>query len=175
MELSHDEVELRELFDELARKWRPAIIENGNELRVLAPAADAEIVCDAHKLRRVIENLLSNAAKFTKKGLVTFSASTRDDLLVVSVEDTGMGIAENQISRLFETFGNSEDETASNYGDDVRLGLPLAQRYCRLMGGELSVKSQLGFGSRFDIQLPIRNLSNERDRHPQTELAMQAA
>ena len=108
--------------------------------------------------------MLTNAAKFTKDGRITFSASVHDDLLMVSVEDTGVGIPKSQINGLFETFGNSENETASNYGDDVRLGLPLAHGYCRLMGGELTVQSKLGFGSRFTVRVPIQQVAEERPR-----------
>jgi signal transduction histidine kinase len=162
MELHSDTIQFSDLFEELAAKWRPFIVESGNTFRELPPVA-AEIVCDLPKLRRVIENLLSNAAKFTRDGRVTFAAAIHDKILTIAVEDTGVGIPENQIGGLFETFGNSDQETASNYGDDVRLGLPLAQRYCRLMGGELSVKSKLGLGSRFTIRIPVGPLS---DRWP---------
>ena len=70
------------------------IVESGNEF-VVEPPASGEILIDASKLRRVIENLLSNAAKFTKNGRITFSASMRGDTLTMSVEDTGAGISEN--------------------------------------------------------------------------------
>jgi signal transduction histidine kinase len=174
MTLHPDRIELRGLFDGMAAKWRSAIVESGNEFRVDPPAA-GEIRCDAGKLRRVVENLLSNAAKFTKNGCITFSASTQGGTLVMSVEDTGMGISERQISRLFETFGHSEDETASNYGEDVRLGLPLAQRYCRLMGGELSVQSKLGAGSRFTVELPMQSVAEKKQSVPRMELLIEAA
>ncbi len=174
MELQPDRIEISGLFDELAEKWRSAIVENGNEFCVEPPAA-AEVLCDSDKLRRVIGNLLSNAAKFTKNGRVNFSASMRAGRLLMSVEDTGVGIAEHQIDRLFETFGNSDNETGSNYGADVRLGLPLAHRYCRLMGGELSVQSKLGFGSCFTVQLPVEPLSDERQSQPGMQVVAQAA
>ncbi|MGO9453902.1 MAG: sensor histidine kinase [Candidatus Binataceae bacterium] len=174
MTLHPDRIELRGLFDGMAAKWRSAIVESGNEFRVDPPAA-GEVRCDAGKLRRVVENLLSNAAKFTKNGCITFSASTQGGTLVMSVEDTGMGISERQISRLFETFGHSEDETASNYGEDVRLGLPLAQRYCRLMGGELSVQSKLGAGSRFTVELPLQSVAEKKQSVPRMELLTEAA
>jgi signal transduction histidine kinase len=99
---------------------------------------------------------LSNAAKFTRGGRILLTASIEAGVLTVAVEDSGVGIAESEIEGLFETFGNSDQETASNYGDDVRLGLPLAHRYCRLMGGELSVKSKLGLGSRFVLSVPVQ-------------------
>jgi signal transduction histidine kinase len=174
MELHSDRVQFKDLFDELAGKWRSSIAENGNEFRA-EPAPAVEIRCDLHKLRRVIENLLSNAAKFTKNGRVTFSAAMRGSLLSISVEDNGIGIADNRIRGLFETFGNSDDETASNYGDDVRLGLPLAHRYCRLMSGELSVQSKLGIGSRFTIQLPTRPHGGEKRPEPRMEMVSRAA
>lgn len=70
---------------------------------------------------------------------------------------------------------NSENETASNYGADVKLGLPLAHRYCRLMGGELSVQSKFGLGSRFTIQLPVQLMADGTRSSPGTELLTQAA
>ncbi len=174
MTLHPDRIDLRGLFDGMAAKWRPMIVESGNEFAV-EPPASGEILIDASKLRRVIENLLSNAAKFTKDGRITFSASVHGDVLTMSVEDTGAGISESQLSRLFETFDHSENETASNYGNDVRLGLPLAHRYCRLMGGELSVESKLGSGSRFTVQLPIRALAENKQPARRLELLTEAA
>jgi signal transduction histidine kinase len=165
MELHFDRIEIHSLIDGIAAKWRAAIADNGSELHVQVPGAEA-ILCDSVKLQRVIENLLSNAAKFTKNGRINFAASMQDGVLLISVEDNGAGIAENRIEGLFETFRHSEEETASNYADDVRLGLPLAHRYCRLMGGELSVKSKLGSGSCFTIKLPVRALGAEQiDSH----------
>jgi signal transduction histidine kinase len=160
MELDADRINFKDLFDELALKWGPAVAENNNKFKVEPPPA-VEIICDVRKLGRVIENLLSNAAKFTKNGRILLAAWIGADVLTVAVEDTGSGIAEGQIEGLFETFGNSDQETASNYGDDVRLGLPLAHRYCRLMGGELSVKSKLGLGSRFVLRIPVQLVADE--------------
>ena len=172
MELHVDDVQIADLFEDLARAWRAAVEENGNQFSVQAPEA-AELPCDCGKLRRVIENLLSNAAKFTKDGRVTFSAAVERGMLMISVEDTGVGIPEDRIGSLFETFGKSENETASNYGDDIRLGLPLAHRYCRLMGGELSVRSKLGSGSKFTIRLPFR--PSRMVARPQAQLISAAA
>jgi signal transduction histidine kinase len=172
MELHKDTVELGALFRELDEKWRSPVIDGGNAFAVEPPPA-VKVLCDAAKLRHVIGNLLSNAAKFTKDGRVTLSSGIRDDRLMITVADTGTGIAEGQIGQLFETFGNSEQETANNNGDDVRLGLPLAHRYCRLMGGELSVQSRLGAGSAFTVQLPLQPASKAPD--PQIEAMSRAA
>jgi signal transduction histidine kinase len=171
MALDADSIEVRDFFDRMADKWRALVVESGSEFFAQPPEA-ATIVCDSTKLERVLENILSNAVKFTKHGRVTFSASLRPGTLVVSVEDTGAGITEDQVSTLFETFGKTENETASNYGDDVRLGLPLAHRYCRLMGGELSVRSKLDAGSCFTIEVPVQ--SDER-QYPEMEMLVEAA
>lgn len=166
--LHRDRVEVSNLFDELATEWLPVTTAKGNEFNI-EPPAPTEVYCDAGKLRRIVSNLLSNAAKFTENGRVTFSGSLQAGVLSFSVEDTGAGIAADRLPGLFETFGNSTDETASNYGQDVRLGLPLAHRYCRLMGGEISVQSKLGSGSRFVIRLPVQLVGDEGEGGLQTE------
>lgn len=172
--LHRDRVELSNLFEELATEWLPAITAKGNAFKVKPPAA-TEVYCDASKLKRIVANLLSNAAKFTDVGHVTFSGSLQAGVLSVCVEDTGVGIAAERLVGLFETFGNAVDETASNYGQDVRLGLPLAHRYCRLMGGEISVQSKLDSGSRFTVRLPVQLVGDARESRLQSETLGQAA
>ena len=172
MELQLDRIEIRSMFDEIAENWRAAITDNGNEFKLQPPAVGV-IRCDAGKLGRVITSLLSNAAKFTANGCVAFSASMEGGVLTVSVADTGIGIVADRINKLFETFGRSEEETASNYADDVRLGLPLAQRYCRLMGGELSVESQVGYGSCFTIRTPVELLAVDGRHEPEPVLEVE--
>jgi signal transduction histidine kinase len=96
-----------------------------------------------------------------------------NDSWVVSIEDTGVGIAQSRMASLFETFGRSEDETASKYGDQVKLGLPLAYRYCNLLGGKLSVQSELGLGSTVTVTLPrqSRGVEEPIDTTDATHLA----
>ncbi len=153
-----EEFEFGDFFESLVSRSRPSILENGNKLIVQPPAA-GRIACDPHKLQRIVEGLLSNAAKFTKNGRITFSATMRDDSWSLSIQDTGIGIAQARMSSLFETFVRSEDETPSNYHDEVRLGLPLAYRYCKLIGGELTVHSKLGLGSLVTITLPRQSVA----------------
>ena len=160
VELRVEEFEFADFFEDLVTRSRPSIEASGNELLVHSPPA-GRIACDSQKLRRVVKGLLSNAAKFTSNGRITLSASMRNDSWVLSIEDTGVGIAPVQMASLFETFGRSEDETASKYGDEVRLGLPLAQRYCQLMGGKLSVQSEPGLGSTVTVTLPRQSRSVE--------------
>ena len=169
-----EEVEFADFFENLISRSRSLILAAGNEL-VVKPLPAGRIVCDAQKLQRVVDGLLSNAAKFTKNGRVTISASMRYGSWTISIEDTGVGIAQAQMAGLFETFGRSEEETASKYGDEVRLGLPLAYRYCQLMGGKLSVHSEPGLGSTVTVTLPTHLRAVEERTDAQMEILPQAA
>ena len=166
-----EEIEMRALFDNWVAQARASLAAGGNELIVRPPPAGT-ITCDSQKLDRVIEGLLSNAAKFTHNGRVTVSVTARDDAWVVSIEDTGVGIAPAQMAGLFETFGGSEGETASKYGDEVRLGLPLAFRYCELMGGKLAVRSEVGRGTTATVTWPRQ--AHAADERPVFDLNAQA-
>ncbi len=156
VELRDEEFQLAAIFDDPVSKSRSAIEAGGNELIVDPPPA-GQVVCDRRKLQRVIEGLLSNAAKFTRNGRVTVSVVLSDDSWSVAIRDTGVGIPPAQMANLFESFGRSEDETASKYGDEVRLGLPLAYRYCKLMGGDLAVRSDPGRGTTVTVTMPRRS------------------
>ena len=163
-ELRAEEFELAGFVQRMVSQARPLAAENANELIVLA-LPSGRMTCDKQKLERVVAGLLSNAAKFTKNGRITVLASIHDGTVTVSIEDTGIGIGQERMAHLFETMGTSDDETASKYDDDVRLGLPLAYRYCRLMGGDLSVQSRLGQGSIVTVTLPQkpRTVDEEAD------------
>lgn len=159
MELHMDEFAIADLVHGLAEKWKPVAAQNGNELRLRPMAALGMVAGDAEKLRQALDNLLSNALKYTTHGTVTLSASVTGDWAEISVRDTGIGISPERLNNLFETFGSQEHETSSNYGDDPGLGLPLTQRLCRLMGGDLVVESKLNGGSCFTIRIPYHPLS----------------
>jgi signal transduction histidine kinase len=154
MEIQMAPIELTQHIEESTGIWSARIAESGNRFIVNKPTDPVFFMGDHTILKRVIDNLLSNATKFTKNGYVTLAADSTDDAVVISVQDTGIGIGEEQLTTLFETFRSSEHETSSNYGEHARLGLPLAYRYCRLMNGELSLETKLGKGSRFMIRLP---------------------
>ncbi len=152
-ELRVEEFDLADFVERMVLPSRPSIAAGGNELIVQPPPA-GRIACDAQKLERVVEGLLSNAAKFTQNGRITVATSIQDSTCTLSIEDTGVGIGQERMANLFETMGTSDQETSSRYDDQVRLGLPLAYRYCRLMGGDLSVESRLGQGSKVIVTLP---------------------
>jgi signal transduction histidine kinase len=112
---------------------------------------------DRTKVRQALFNLLSNAAKFTEQGTISLSvareASGDGDWITFAVADTGIGMTEEQVGRLFEAFNQAEASTRSRYGG-TGLGLAISRHFCRLMGGDLTVTSVYGQGSTFTMLLP---------------------
>src|SRR5262249_22687407 len=98
-------------------------------------------------------NLLSNAAKFTRRGSIDVRAGRIGDGLVITVRDTGIGIATAQLESLFEPFRQGDGSTTREHGG-LGIGLALSRQYARLMGGDLSVASALGDGSTFTLTIP---------------------
>jgi signal transduction histidine kinase len=116
-----------------------------------------ELHADQTKVRQGLFNLLSNACKFTEHGVVSLRAGRERvkgaDWVVFEVADTGIGIAPEQMARLFEPFGQGLPATARKYGG-TGLGLAITRRFCQAMGGDISVASEPGKGSTFTIRLP---------------------
>ena len=109
---------------------------------------------DALEVRQVLFNLLSNAAKFTDHGTISLTVRREpEDWLTFAVSDTGIGMTEEQLGRLFEAFSQAEASTRSKYGG-TGLGLSISRHFCRLMGGDLTVESVYGQGSTFTVRLP---------------------
>ena len=101
---------------------------------------------DQTKVRQALFNLLSNAAKFTDHGTISLTVQREpDDWLTFAVSDTGIGMTEEQLGRLFEAFSQAEASTRSTYGG-TGLGLAISRHFCRLMGGDLTVESVYGQG-----------------------------
>ena len=171
MELHLEPFALDKWVDEVAEEWRKPVEENRNELRVDCAAGLGEVVGDAAKLRRAVGSLLSNAAKYTKAGRVTLAVSNQGGQVTVAVRDTGEGISADRMVNLFETFGKQEGETSSIYRDDPGLGLPLSQRLCLLMNGELTAESELGRGSCFTIRIPSQPAKHEASNAAASDVA----
>jgi signal transduction histidine kinase len=168
MELDLEEVDICELIEEIAEAARPAAINNGNEFTCVISPYLGLALCDAGRFRNMAGQLLDNAAKFTQNGKVEIIANRvpdkDEDQLVVDVIDTGIGIAPDQITHLFEKFTVADDSSTSKYGG-TGLGLALSQKLCKLMGGEISVESTLGKGSRFTIRIPLVAGRRRTDGH----------
>jgi signal transduction histidine kinase len=124
-------------------------------------AFDAELPpmsIDEEKLRQVVMNLLSNAAKYTSAGRVEVRARAADGCVEIAVADTGIGIAAEKLELVFEEFEQADSRTTREYGG-TGLGLAIARRLARLMGGDIRAESVVGAGSTFTLTLPIRHRS----------------
>jgi signal transduction histidine kinase len=125
------------------------------ELRVAADLGEAMV--DTRKFKQMVYNLLSNAVKFTPDGgrILMEAQRTAAGQLELSVSDTGIGIAENDLPRLFAPFEQLDGSLARKY-EGTGLGLSMVKRLAELHGGTVSVNSELGKGSRFTVRIPLR-------------------
>ena len=145
-----------ELLKQACESLAPLLLANHNELRVGDLSELPALHNDAAKFRQVFTNLLSNANKFTKEGRITVSARSvpdRSGWTEFSVQDTGIGMDEEQQARVFEAFVQADSSTSANYGG-TGLGLAISRQFCELMGGAISVESEPGVGSTFTVLLP---------------------
>jgi PAS domain S-box-containing protein len=153
MDLLIEQTDLGGVIEEVRATVEPLIARNGNKLVVKAPAKPGMVWTDVTKLRQMLLNLLSNAAKFTDKGTVTLEVERKGEEMVFRVRDTGIGITPEQMSRLFEAFAQADAGTTRRYGG-TGLGLAITRKFCRLMGGDVIGESAKGEGSTFTIRLP---------------------
>jgi hypothetical protein len=117
---------------------------------------------DQTRVRQVLLNLLSNACKFTREGTIRLEArsSDGDEWVEFEVRDSGIGMTEEQMGRLFEAFSQAEASTAAKYGG-TGLGLAISRRFCRMLGGDIELASVPGEGTTFTVRLP-RTVSPEQ-------------
>jgi signal transduction histidine kinase len=157
MDLTVQPFDLNTFIDDVVATCRPLVMENGNDFVVERGGDLGIVVGDATKLRQAALNLLSNAAKFTNGGRVVLRAmrerTTQGDWISLAVHDTGIGISPENLPKLFQNFNQAEASTSSRYGG-TGLGLALSQKLCRMMGGEITVESDIGRGSSFTIRVP---------------------
>ena len=168
MDVYLEHVFLTRLVDEVKTIVEPMMKKNGNTLRIDCPQDIGSMQTDLTKLKQSIINLLSNAAKFTKAGTVTLrlARQTRDGApwIKFEVADSGIGMTDEQIGRLFQAFTQADSSTTRNFGG-TGLGLTITRHFCAMLGGSIEVKSRPGEGSTFTILLPDRAtkiLSEER-------------
>ncbi|MFC7739253.1 PAS domain S-box protein [Roseomonas sp. GCM10028921] len=168
MELDPEDFDADGLVSEVAGTVQSLIAKNSNELILdMAPEGLGGMYSDPVKLRQCLLNLLSNAAKFTKGGRITLSTrrlppaeSGGCDRVEFQVADTGIGMTEEQLSKLFRRFTQADSSTTRRFGG-TGLGLALTKALCHLLSGDIQVRSTPGTGSTFTIRLPA-NLRSVR-------------
>lgn len=155
LSLNKQVTDMRRLFTEVIDKVQGQIDEKEQELEVVLPEKLPELELDKDKIATVLVNLLGNAVKYTAPGgRVTLRVNVTDQLLDVCVEDTGVGIAESEMEKVFDKFFRSDDPRVQQE-TGTGLGLALSQEVVRLHGGRIEVTSELDKGSKFSMLLPI--------------------
>ncbi|MBD2133685.1 HAMP domain-containing protein [Sphaerospermopsis sp. FACHB-1094] len=163
MTLYPETFDITNLINNVVLTVKPAMEKNGNTLQVDCDDNLGTMYTDQTRMQQILLNLLSNAAKFTTNGKVTLTVKhekikLRQDapLSVISftVTDTGIGMSPSQQQQLFQPFTQGDNSTTRKYGG-TGLGLAISRHFCQMMGGEIIVKSQLGVGSTFKVNLPL--------------------
>jgi CheY-like chemotaxis protein len=137
----------------IAAELAPLAMAKELELVVKLPETLPAVRCDVDRVRQILTNLIGNAIKFTETGTVQVAAETKAGVLAMSVIDTGVGIPEADINKIFREFFQVDQTLARRQGG-TGLGLAIASRLAQLMGGEIAVTSIVGHGSRFTLTLP---------------------
>jgi signal transduction histidine kinase len=154
MDLAPEAFGAVELVEEVQSLAAPLVERNGNRFVVETDGSLPEMYSDRTRLKQSLLNLLSNAAKFTEHGTVTWGVHREGGSITFAVTDTGIGMTPEQVGKLFQAFTQADVSTARKYGG-TGLGLALTRRFCHMMGGDVSVDSEPGQGSTFTITVPI--------------------
>jgi signal transduction histidine kinase/ActR/RegA family two-component response regulator len=166
MRLFLETFDVRPAVQEAAETARPLITARGNRLEVRCPEDIGALREDVTKVRQVLLNLLSNAAKFTQDGVVSLEVAREvgfeGNWVIFRVRDTGIGMTPEQTAKLFEAFQQADGGTMRRYGG-TGLGLAISKKFCRMMGGDITVETRAGKGSTFTVRLPgdIDNVDGE--------------
>ena len=166
MKLFLETFDVAKVVEEVVSTASPLVEKNGNKLVVRCAPHVGQLREDITKVRQVLLNLLSNAAKFTDKGTVSLDVTREEDVagtwVVFRVRDTGIGMTPEQLGRLFQAFTQADGSTQRKYGG-TGLGLALSRKFCVMMGGDINAESEAGKGSTFTMRLPgdVENLDGE--------------
>jgi signal transduction histidine kinase len=166
IDIESESFELTSLVAEVSNLVKPKMQNNANHFKINIHNSLGTVTNDYKRLKQVLLNLLNNAAKFTNNGTVTLSISRESrrestnnsefgslDLLVFSITDTGIGMTNEQIKRIFQPFIQADDSSTRKYGG-TGLGLAICKSFCEMMGGNIAVKSKPGCGSSFTFWIP---------------------
>ncbi|WP_432075280.1 HAMP domain-containing protein [Streptomyces wuyuanensis] len=167
MDINPERVALRPLLDYVEATFRPVTTQKSLDFTITtAPGVPADLVTDDSRLRQVLRNLISNAVKFTERGRVELRIEPASEaelpdsvhrggaVVAFRVEDTGIGIAEQQLEVIFGAFQQADGTTSRKYGG-TGLGLSISREIAHLLGGAVTAESALGQGSTFTLYLPV--------------------
>jgi signal transduction histidine kinase/DNA-binding response OmpR family regulator len=159
IESGHEEIEISQFnpndtIGELVAMIQPQAQQQHIELLHGSPKTTITLHSDLTKFRHILQNLISNAVKFTENGTVEIEATQHDDHVTVSVKDSGIGISKDHLPHIFDEFRQADGSTSRRFGG-TGLGLAIAKKYSNLLKGDISVKSAPDVGSEFMLTLPM--------------------
>ena len=161
MELHLESFPVATMIADVVATAQRLVAQNDNHFEVTSAPELGDMTADLTKVRQILFNLLSNAAKFTEHGTVTLAVTRTTHgedstpCFEFSVRDSGIGMSPEQKDRLFQTFYQGDSSTTRKYGG-TGLGLAISRRFAQMMGGEISVTSSVGSGSTFRVRLPVQ-------------------
>ena len=159
MELFLEDFDVRALVQDVESTIRPLVEKNENVLEVTCPPEVGSIHADITRVRQILFNLLSNAAKFTQRGRVGLEVLPAriqgEEWIEFAVADSGIGLTDEQRRHLFQSFSQADPSTSRRYGG-TGLGLVISRRFAQMMGGDIQLRSEFGRGSVFTVRLPRR-------------------
>ncbi len=169
MDLYLEVFDLNIMISDVINIIHPLIERRKNRLVVDCPPQQGSMMADLTKVRQSLFNLLSNAAKFTENGTITLSLrhETGPDTnqVIIRVSDTGIGMSQAQLDKVFQPFTQADSSTSRKYGG-TGLGLAITHNFCVMMGGNITVESQPELGSSFTITLPARVIDPKSKSEP---------
>lgn len=175
MELYLETFDVAQLLFEVESTIRPLVEKNHNRLTIQRTDNLGSMNADLTKLRQALFNLLSNATKFTENGTIALTVETDTAIdaampdqpawIVFQVSDTGIGMTLEQMEKVFQAFTQADASTTRKYGG-TGLGLAITRHFCQMMGGDITVRSEVGVGSTFTIRLPIDVAGQDNSQPP---------
>ena len=171
LELEHMEFELAEVARGAYSAFTALANKKGLSFALDIERARGRYLGDPTRLRQILYNLISNALKFTEQGEIRVAARRDGEMLQFSVADTGVGIAPENLAKLFAKFDQLDSSTTRRFGG-TGLGLAICRELAQLMDGEITVESELGLGAKFTVRVPLRWLGEERQLSSRVEAAV---
>ena len=158
MELYKTPFDLHQFLTQVSKDYQQEAKVNHNEILFESPLTTLPVMMDKTKMRQILFNLMGNACKFTQKGSITVFMTVLDDndkkIIQIKVSDSGIGMNEKQLEKIFQAYVQADASTSANYGG-TGLGLAICQRLVGVMSGEIEVSSQLGEGTTFELLFPL--------------------
>ncbi len=165
MELRYEEIDMPQMSHDIIATAKPLANEKAIDLYLNVDQKVDVIEADRTRLRQIMWNILGNAIKFTEKGFVTLSIQLKEDNLLISIRDTGVGIKPEHIPIVFEQFRQIDGSLNRRVGG-TGLGMPITKNLIELHGGKVWIESVYGQGSTFWFTIPRRRITPIRDTAP---------